>query len=552
MDKSPSQGRVSLPEGAASQHLDSWKEIAVYLKRGVRTVQRWEKKEGLPVHRHLHKKLGSVYAYTDELDAWWTSCHSPLKQQDKPKRPGGRGAHPSIAVLPFVNMSSDPENEYFSDGLAEELINALSRLPGLQVAARTSAFSFKGSKVSIPHIGKELNVDTVLEGGVRKAGNQLRITAQLTNTADGYHLWSERYDREMEDVFTIQDEITRSIVSTLEVQLLGRQKGGLVRRYTENVQAYNLYLKGRHFSSQRTPEGIGKAIEYFEKATQEDPKYALAYTGLAESYAILGFYSYIPRKEAESKARAALAKVMELDDQLAETHFVQGIIKLHYGIDWPSAEMNFKQAIKSKPDFSLQHGYYGLLLAMLGRAERAIEEAKQTTALDPLSPFINTIAGGIYYMLGDYKAAVRECEKALEIDPYSTIALWMSGLVYDRLSEYERARKIMEHAVNLSKRAPYFVGLLGHIYGKCGMLDHVKELIVELTRRSEQEYVSSFCFLAIYAGLGDKDRILEWLEKTHEEGFAPLLFWVTLKPDLDPLRDDPRFQDLLRRMNLEP
>ncbi len=460
---------------------------------------------------------------------------------------------PSIGVLPFVNMSPDPDNEYFSDGLAEELINALTRLPGLRVAARTSAFSFKGSKTSIPQIGKELNVNTVLEGSVRKSGKQLRITAQLINVADGYHLWSGRYAREMADVFTIQDEITQSIVSTLQVRLLGdQQRRELVRRPTENVKAYNSYLKGRHFSSQRTPEAIRKAIEYFKDATKEDRSYTLAYAGLVESYAILGFYSYIPRKEAESQATSALMKALEYDDQLAETHFVQGMIKLHYSKDWTSAEADFMRAIHSGPGRALQHGYYGMFLAMMGRSEAAIEEARLAAGLDPLSPFIYAISAAIFYMLGMYSEAASECQRGLEIDPRSSIAGWMLGFTYDRLLEYEKAREIMKTAVNLSQRAPYFVGLLGHIYGKCGMSEEVEELIGELTQRSGKEYVSSFCFLAIYTGLGDKERTLEWLEKTHEEGFAPLLLWVTLKPDLDPLRDDPRFQDLLRRMNLEP
>ena len=463
----------------------------------------------------------------------------------------GRTEHqPSIAVLPFVNMSPDPENEYFTDGLAEELINALSHLPGLHVAARTSAFNFKESKTSIPQIGKELRVDTVLEGSVRKSGSFLRITAQLINVADGYHLWSGRYDRKMEDVFAIQDEITDAIVSTLKVQLFGQKRQ--LRRYTENVKAYNLYLKGRHFWSRRTPEDIRKALENFEQATKEDPNYALAFTGMAESYAILGFYSYIPREEAKSRAKAAQAKALELDDQLAETHFAQAIVKLHYETEWPGAETDFKQAIELKPDHSVQHGYFGLLLAMLGQTERAVEQTKKAQALDPLSPLINTVAGGTFYMLGQYSDAVRQCEKGLEIDPNSPLALWCRSLSYARQSKYETARETMERAVELSGRAPYFVGLLGHIYGKSGMTARVESLLAELTTRSENEYVASFCFLAIYTGLGDKERILEWLQKTQEEGFAPLLLWITIKPDLDPLRSDPQFQDLLSRMNLEP
>ncbi len=459
----------------------------------------------------------------------------------------------SIAVLPFVNMSPDPDNEYFSDGLSEELMNALTRLRGLRVAARTSAFSFKGSRKSIPEIGKDLKVKTVLEGSVRKAGNRLRITAQLINVADGYHLWSDRFDREMEDVFAIQDEITQAIVDTLEVQLLRQSSQGIVKRHTENVGAYNLYLKGRHFWSQRTPQAIRKGIEYFERATQEDSSYALAYAGLADSYAILTVYALIPPKEAEPQARAALAKAVELDDQLAETQFAQGMVKLYYDPDWPSAETDFKRAIGRNPNSALYHVYYSLLLAMLPRpGEKAIEEAKQAQALDPLSPFINYIAGITFYMLGRYGEAIRECEKGLEIDPHSLGARWVLAVSSARLSEYEKAEEKMKEAVNLSHRAPLMLGLLGHIYGKSGVREQAEELIMELTTRSSKEYVASFCFLAIYAGLGDKDQIFEWLKKTDAEGLNPVLPWATIKSDLDSLRFDRRFADLLQQMNLEP
>ena len=459
---------------------------------------------------------------------------------------------PSIAVLPFVNMSPDPENEYFSDGLAEDVINALTQVEGLRVAARTSAFNFKGSNKSIHEIGDRLNVNTVLEGSVRKLENRLRITAQLINVADGYHLWSEQYNRQMEDVFEVQDDITKAIVAKLRVGLARDSKQTLVRRHTDNLKAYNLYLKGRHFWSQRTPEGLRKGMEYFQKAIELDPSYALAHAGLAESYSILGVYGLVPRKEVESKATAAAAAALELDDQLAESHFARGLIKFWYDANWPSSETDFKRAIELNPEYALSYGYSGLILAMTGRSDAAIKEAKQAQAIDPLSPFIDTLAGLTFYMLGQYSEAVRECRKGVEIAPDYVVALWIIALSYVRLSQCERAVGTMEEAVSASKRAPIFVGMLGYVYAKSGMTKQAQNLITELTTRSTKEYVAAFCFLAVHIGLGDKEAIFEWLRKAHDEGLDPVSVWATLKPDLDLLRSDSRFTRLLRQMNLEP
>ncbi len=459
---------------------------------------------------------------------------------------------PSIAVLPFVNMSPDPENEYFSDGLAEDVINALTQVEGLRVAARTSAFNFKGSNKSIHEIGDLLNVNTVLEGSVRKLENRLRITAQLINVADGYHLWSEQYNRQMEDVFEVQDDITKAIVAKLRIRLARDSKQSLVRRHTDNLKAYNLYLKGRHFWSQRTPEGLRKGMEYFQKAIELDPSYALSYAGLAQSYSILGVYGLVPRKEVESKATAAATTALELNDQLAESHFARGLIKFWYDANWPSSETDFKRAIELNPEYALSYGYSALILAMTGRSDAAIKQAKQAQAIDPLSPYIDTLAGLTFYVLGQYSEAVRECRKGVEIEPHYVVALWILALSYVRLSQCERAVETMEEAVRASKRAPIFVGMLGYVYAKSGMTKQAQNLITELTTRSTEEYVAAFCFLAAHIGLGDKEAILEWLRKAHDEGLDPVSVWATLKPDLDLLRSDSRFTHLLRQMNLEP
>ncbi|MCH7886468.1 MAG: guanylate cyclase [Candidatus Marinimicrobia bacterium] len=319
-----------------------------------------------------------------------------------------RSSMASIAVMPFENMSSDPENEYFSDGMTEEIINALTKIKGLRVASRTSSFRFKGAKIDIREVGEKLNVNTVLEGSVRKSGTKLRITAQLINIEDGYHIWSEVFEREMSDVFAIQDEISQSIANRLKIEFAGIEKPSIAERHTENLAAYNLYLKGRFYSNKLTKEGLKKGIEYLNLAVEKDPRYALAYSELSKSYAFVGYFNHdlYPRKEAFSRATVAAKKALEIDDNLAEAHTALAYVKRTYDWDWDGAEVEFNRAIELNANSSDTHQLYALYLAAVGRLDEAVKEAKIALELDPVSLNVSLTAARIFYYSRRYDKAV--------------------------------------------------------------------------------------------------------------------------------------------------
>jgi serine/threonine-protein kinase len=366
---------------------------------------------------------------------------------------------PSIAVLPFVNRSGDADNEFFSDGLSEDLINALSRLPGLQVASRTSAFRFRGGDLDIRQIGRQLEVATLVEGSVRRSGARLRVTAQLVNAENGYQLWSERYDRQMADVFEIQDEIVASIVKAVVPALLG-DTAHAVERSTENTEAYELYLKGRHYWHQRSPSTLRLAIQCFEQAIQLDPQYALAHAGLADCYGILRLYGWISAEEGRPKAHAAMTKAMALAPASLEANFSRAFYAFQFERDWHVAGTDFQKAVAINPRSSLAQGYYAVFLAMEGRADDAVPHATLACQLDPLSAFIHSLASVALYSLGRLDEAERAAQQALELQPDYLLALWTRGLALCGLGRHEEAIQTLERAVTLS-RAPIFVGLLG-------------------------------------------------------------------------------------------
>ncbi len=502
------------------------------------------------VEKAVAKNLGERYQQTNEmlsdLRALQKELESGLAQAaGVEKRPVS-----SIAVLPFVNMSADPENEYFSDGLAEDLINALTKIKGFHVAARTSAFSFKGEKQDIREIGRKLNVETVLEGSVRKVDDRLRITAQLINVSDGYHLWSERYDRVMADVFAIQDEITLAIVNALKVELLGEEKAAIAKRYTDNLEAYNLYLKGRYFWNKRFEGGLQKAMEYFKQAIEKEPTYALAYSGLADCLGILGFYSYLPPQEAFPKAKALAQKALEIDDSLAEAHTSMAGMRWVYDWNWLEAEQEFKRALELKPSYAMARWWYSYFLMTMGRTDESLAEIKQAQEFDPLSLVINTMAGWMLYFAHQYDQAIAQCQKALEMDPNFGMAHFVLGWAYEQEGMYEEAIAVMQKAKNIVG-LPLIGPFLAHVYAISGKTDEAQKLIDQLNELlSKQQYVSPCHMAVIHAGLGEQDQAFEWLQKAYKER-AGWLIMLKVEPRFDSLRSDPRYTELLKKVGLE-
>ncbi len=458
---------------------------------------------------------------------------------------------PSIAVLPFVNMSADPENEYFCDGLAEELINALTKIERLRVLARTSSFSFKGKQADVREIGQRLNVSTVLEGSVRKAGSRLRITAQLINVADGYHLWSERYDRQIQDLFEIQDEVTLAVVDALKLKLLSREKASLLKQPTENTEAYQLYLKGRYYWHQRTEEAVKKGIECFEQAIAIDPNYALAYAGLADSYSLLGLseYSALPPTEAFPKAKEASVKALEIDDTLPEAHVSLAFAGMYFDWDFLRAESEYKQALELNPKYATAHHFRALNLMAMGQADLAIAEMKKAQALEPLSLIINTNLGWMLYFARKYDQAIEQYQKTLEMDKNFYPARFRLGQAYLQAGSIEEAVEEFQQAVTLSQRKARPLALLGYAYGLSGNRTAAERMLDELNELSKKSYVSSLEIARIYAVLGEKDRVFDCFNKAVEEREGWLI-WVKLEPSFDSLRSDARYADLVRRMGL--
>jgi serine/threonine protein kinase/Tfp pilus assembly protein PilF len=473
------------------------------------------------------------------------------------KQPHRKETGPSIAVLPFANLSADKEQEYFCDGMAENLINALTHVEDLRVVARTSAFSFRGKEIDIREVGRKLKVETLLEGSVRKAGSRLRISAQLINVADGYHLWSEKYDRDIgetccpEDIFTIQDEISLAVVDKLKVKLLGEEKAKLVKRHTRDLEAYDLYLKGRFFWNKRTQEGYRKSLGYFQQAIDRDPTYALAYVGIADCHNLLGWYDYLPPQEAFARARAAAQKALEMDDTLAEANASRGWISTNYEWDWPAAESKYRRAIELNPSYATAHQWYAEYLSYMGRHDESVAEAKRAQELDPFSMIINTDLGQVLYYARQYDQAIEQLQKTLELDPNFIVAHFFLAFVYAQKAMNDKAIAEAQRAMDLSARDHSLIlAQLGATYSYSGRRDDAKKVLDELHQLSNQRYVSPFYMALIYMGLGQKDQAFEWLERAYKERDH----WLeTLKvhPWLDSLRSDPRFTALLKRIGLE-
>jgi serine/threonine protein kinase/Tfp pilus assembly protein PilF len=454
----------------------------------------------------------------------------------------------SLAVLPFTNLSADKENEYFSDGLAEEIINALTRLPGLRVTARTSSFSFRGKEADVREIGAKLNVENILEGSVRKAGNRIRVTAQLVSAADGMHLWSERCEREMTDVFAIQDEMCQAIVDRLRVELAAGRLS--VKRHTENVEAYNLYLKARYQFFRFTPEGLAKSKEYYEQAIALDPNYALAWHGLAGFYNALGVFGVMPPKAANAQVDQATRKALQLDDLLAEAHAMMGALRAGE-FDWKGAEREFNRALeldsKSQDVLRWYDHYY---LGPMKRLDEAVTAYLRAVEMDPLSPFLQSTLGYYYCLKREWDRAIQQCRNALELDPQCWVYVLL-GSCYFHIGKHGDAIRAMESLAQVLGRSSFALGSLGWACALTGRTGEALKLLEELQERAQKQYTPSFSFAVIYSGLGEMDKAFDWFEKAVDE-HDPLMLHFHVHPNYDPLRTHPRYLALLRKMNLEP
>jgi serine/threonine-protein kinase len=475
---------------------------------------------------------------------------SSSRPTSKPSPISG-AAEKSIAVLPFVNISADSENEYFSDGITEEIINALAQLPGLHVAARTSAFSFKGENIDLRIVGEKLNVATVLEGSVRKAGNRVRITAQLIDAADGYHLWSERYDRELDDIFAIQDEIASTIADHLKVTLAGGSDQALVKPPTDNLEAYELYLKGRFHLYQRVGASFRHAIECLERAVALDPDYAQAHAGMAETYATLGFYGLRRPNEVMPKAKEEAMRALALDDNLGVAHHALALVKLLHEWDWAGATREFQRALELDPGNAVIRSQYALFIrqGLEGQHEQAIAEGRLALESDPLSAYPKAVVSLIMTVAGEHEEGIRLAQAAASNEPNSFMAYRGLGLACSWQGKHEEAAAALERAVELSDRHQWPVGELLAEYAAQGRWSEAKVLLDELRERSEREYV--YVFLATgEALLGDMDTAFEALELAYAER-DPTLVLAKYWPGFDLLRGDPRWDELLRRMELK-
>ena len=462
---------------------------------------------------------------------------------------GGKEPITSIAVLPFVNASNNPDAEYLSDGISESLMNSLSQVPKLRVVPRSTVFRYKGRDIDPQTTGRELGVRAVLTGKLVQRGDTLSIQTELIDVEEGSQLWGAQYNRKLADLLAVQEEISREISEKLRIRLSGEERKQLTKRYTENTEAYQLYLKGRYYWNKRTAEGLKKGVEYFRQAIDMDPNYALAYAGLADTYNVLPIWTPIETKEAYPKAKSAALKALEIDDTLAEAHISLAYALYRYDWDWSAAEREFKRGIELKSNYATAHQWYSFYLSAMGRVEEAIVEIKRAQDLEPLSLFINSDVGWALYRARQYDQAIPQLRKTIEIDPTFGYSHYNLGLVYEKKGMYDAAIDEMRKAVELSEGPHLILAALGHSYAVSGRRAEALDVLDQLKERAKREHVSAYFIALIYTGLGHKDLAFVWFDKACQdrEWFMP-----RLKDDLrlDNIRSDPRFANLMRCVGL--
>jgi len=456
------------------------------------------------------------------------------------------GAVPSIAVVPFVDLSADHSQEYFSDGLTDEIIDALTRVGGLRVAARTSSFTYKGRSRDAREVGRALKVATVLTGSVRKEGDRVRIVAQLVDVASGYYLWSNSFERQMRGVLSVQEEISQSIVDTLSVKLARGGADHPLRARTGNSEAYNLYLRGRYLYNKQNKISLLKSVEYFGRAVERDSSYAAAYAGLGDAYNLLVQYGYLPPTEGMPKAKEAALIALRLDPGLAEAHVTLATILEAYDWDWAAAEREYRRAIELNPQHGPARLWYGLFLWDQGRTKEAMAEVRRAYQLDPLSILASTYMGKVYAAEGDYEAALDQFRKVLELDPLQARVYVKLGLAYRKLERFDQASDALERARKLSGDDPHTLALLAHTYALQGRRKAARRILDELDALSRRRYVSAFDRACVEARLGNSDRALSLLEQAYRERSSGL---VCVRQNFESLRSSPRFAALVNKMH---
>lgn len=455
----------------------------------------------------------------------------------------------SIAVLPFVNASPDPDNEFLSDGITDELIDALAKVEGLRVASRTSVFALKGKPQDVRAIGALLDVSEVLEGTVRRSGNELRITAQLTSTEDGSLVWSQRYDRRLDDVFAIQDEIARTIVNTLRATSFRDSRDQPISRGTDNVQAYGLYLRGRYAWNKRSQGGVVEAIQYFEQAIQVDPGYALAYTGLADAYALHIDYRNVSVHEGFERAKEYARKALELDESLAEAHASLAWSLFIYDWDWEAAAAEFRRSIQLDPQYATAHQWYGFLLASQGRFDEALIEAHSAQEGDPGSVSIRRSLGYTYFYARRFERAKYHLSRAIAMNPDAEESYRVLGLIHTFAGEHDEAERVLREALVLPGAATYTHVTLSLALARAGDKSYAEETLKQLEDKRRNDYISPVELATLEVALGHNEKALDWMDEAYRERRGWLAY-LKVHPVVDPLRNEPRFLDLVDRMAL--
>ena len=464
----------------------------------------------------------------------------------------GRGeAIDSIAVLPFVNVGADPNTEYLSDGITENLINSFSQLPKLRVIPRNRVFRYKGKETDPEKIGQELNVHAVLTGRVTQRGDSLNIQTELVDVAADAQLWGRQYNRKFSEIITVQEEIAKEVSEKLRLRPTGEEQKKLTKRYTENPEAHQLYLKGRYVWNRRTATTLQRAAAYFQQAIDKDPGYALAWAGLADCYGLYSFYGALSPAEAFPKAKEAAAKALEIDDTLAEAHASLVWIKGQYDWDWPGVEREFKRTIELNPNYATVYNWYARDLEAMGRLDEALAVGKRAEEMEPLSPVISTGVGRSLYVARQYDQAIEQLRRVVDTDANFALAHLVLGWAYEQKGMFEEAIAEFQMGSSLSGGDPRMIGALGHAYAVSGRKERAQNVLAELKQQSKRRYVPPFEIAVVYIGLGEKELTFEWLERAYRD-HSPWLIWLKVDPRFDSLHGDARYRDLRRRMGLPP